>query len=147
MMTARFVLGLAALAGAAFTTAARADDLPYTPGNYTEVTDITVDDGHFLDYMKFFSTEAKAEDDFAKSQGWMISSQIFSNPWKRSGEADLFILRTYKDVPNAAEQMRRDAVMQAHFKQSEAQFEAASGERAKFRHVTGSMLLQELLIK
>ncbi|MBU6267092.1 MAG: hypothetical protein KGN34_06090 [Sphingomonadales bacterium] len=128
-------------------TVARADDMPFTPGNYVEVTDVSIDDGHFLEYMKFLDTESKAQDEFAKSQGWMLETRILGNVHKRANEADIFILRTFKALPDAAEQIRREKISEEHFKQNEAQFEAASGARAKFRKIGDTMLLQELILK
>ncbi|MDE2405949.1 MAG: hypothetical protein KGM17_14865 [Sphingomonadales bacterium] len=141
-------LALAATAATlGLSAAARADDMPFTPGNYAEVTDVSIDDGHFLEYMKFLDTESKAQDDFARSQGWMIETRVYGNVHKRAAEPDLFILRTFKSIPDAAEQLRRERVMEEHFKTSQAQFEAASGARAKFRKIGDVMLLQELILK
>jgi len=147
MTMTRLIPGLLAAGACMLATAARADDLPYTPGNYADVTDISIDDGHFLDYMKFVDSEAKAEDAFAISQGWEISLTVYANVFKRKGEGDIFLMRTMKSLPDAAEQQRRDKIMEDHFKKSEADFEAGSGARASFRHIGDEMLLQELILK
>ena len=138
----KMALGAMALAVAA---PAVAQDLPFTFGNYSEVTEVTIDDGHFLDYAKFLATEAKAQNDFAKAQGWLVDSKVFSNVHKRANEPDLYLMVTYKAMPDAAEQTRRQKLMEDHFKQSEAQFESGSGERAKYRHIGGTQLLQEMV--
>ncbi len=140
-------LALLATGACALATAAHADDQPYTPGNYAEVTDVMIDDGHFLDYMQFLDGEAKAQDQFAQAQGWQVSTTIYANVYKRKDEADIYIVRTMKALPDAAEQLRREKIMEDHFKQSEAQYEAGSGARAKFRHIGDMTLLQELILK
>ena len=147
MTMTRLIPGLLAAGACMLATAARADDLPYTPGNYAEVTDIMIDDGHFLEYMTFLAGESKAEDEFAKSQGWLVSTTIYANVYKRKDEADLYLVRTMKALPDAAEQMRREKIMDEHFKSSEAQYEAGSGARAKYRHIGDMTLLQELILK
>ena len=96
----KMALGAMALAVAA---PAVAQDLPFTFGNYSEVTEVTIDDGHFLDYAKFLATEAKAQNDFAKAQGWLVDSKVFSNVHKRANEPDLYLMVTYKAMPDAAE--------------------------------------------
>ena len=143
-MKAIMKIALGAMA-CAVATPAMAQDMPFTPGNYSEVTEVTIDDGHFLDYAKFLATESKAQNDFAKSQGWLVDAKVFSNVHKRANEPDLYLMITYKAMPDAAEQVRRQKIMEDHFKQSEAQFEAGSGERAKYRHIGGTQLLQELV--
>jgi len=147
MRTVKLTLAAATALAFGLSGVARADDMPYAPGNFMEVTDVSIDDGHFLEYMKFLDTESKAQDDFAKSQGWLIETRIFANVHKRASEPDLFILRTFKSMPDAAEQMRREKIMEEHFKQGEAQFEAGSGARAKFRKIGDLTLLQELILK
>ena len=128
-------------------TSARADDLPFTPGNFLEVTDVSIDDGHFLEYRKFLDSEAKAEDDFARSQGWLIETHIYANVHKRAKEPDVFILRTFKALPDAAEGLRRQKIMEDHLKMSAAQAEAGSGARASYRRIGDITLLQELILK
>ncbi len=63
----------------------------------------------------------------------------------RPGEPDLILVTRFKTIPDAAEQKRREAVMRDHSKQTDAQMSAASGERAKYRHVMGSTLWQALV--
>ena len=70
-----------------------------------------------------------------------------ANVHKRPGEADLYLIQRSKSLPDGAESQRRDAVMRDKMKMTEAEMEASSGERAKFRHVTGSSLLQVLNFK
>ena len=117
---------------------------PFTGGDYVLVTSVSVDDGHFLDYANFLSGFYKAQEDFAVKQGWQTSYEILANVNGRKGEPDLYLVRRFKSMPDGAEGERRTAMVRAQVKMDDAQMEAASGDRAKFRHVEGSMLLQEL---
>ena len=56
-------------------------------------------------------------------------------------------MRRYKDIPGGAEGERRGKMIRDNVRMSDAQLEAASGDRAKFRHVESTQLLQELKYK
>ncbi|MGN6497693.1 MAG: hypothetical protein ACTHKM_01200 [Tsuneonella sp.] len=144
-------LGLAALGAAALAFAmpqmAAAQNSPFKGGDYVEVTGITVDDGHALDYENFLSGYYKAQEDFAVKQGWETSWEVLANVYKRQGEPDLYLIRRYKNLPDGAEGERRAAMIRDQVKMTDAQMQAASGDRAKFRHVGGTMLLQEMKMR
>jgi hypothetical protein len=126
----------------ALATPALAQNYPLVEGDYVEVTSVTVDDGHGLDYATFLATQWKAQEEFAKAQGWITGYEILSNVYKRAGEADLLLVINYKLLPDATELAHREQVIRDHMKQTDAQMEASSGDRAKYRHVIGSQLLQ-----
>jgi hypothetical protein len=144
-------LGLAALSAAALAfgvpQAAHADNSPFKGGDYVEVTGVTIDDGHFPDYESFLAGYYKKQEEFAVSQGWETSWEILANVYKRENEPDLYLVRRYKSLPDGAEGERRAAMIRAQVKQDDAQMAAASGERAKFRHIMSTQLLQELKFK
>ncbi len=141
-------LGMTALGAVALAfvlpQAAAAQDDPFTGGDYVEVTGVTVDDGHYMDYASFLSGYYKAQEQFAIKQGWQTGWELLANVHKRAGEPDLYLVRRYRDLPDGAEGEKRAAKIRAEVKMSDAQMEAASGDRAKFRHIMGSQLLQVL---
>jgi hypothetical protein len=139
-------LGAVALAFAA-PQAAVAQDSPFRGGDYVEVTGVNIDDGHFMDYANFLTGYYKSQEEFAIKQGWQTSWEILSNVYKRDGEPDLYLVRRYRNLPDGMEGERRAAQVRAQVKQTDAQMEAASGNRAKFRHIMSSQLLQVLTIK
>jgi hypothetical protein len=120
---------------------------PCGPGDYVEVSSVTIDDGHGLDYAQFLANDWRGRQEFAKKQGWIDSYEVLANVHKRNGEPDLILVIRYKSLPDAAEQLKRDDAMRAYSKQTDAQMEAASGDRAKYRHLVGSELWQELKFK
>lgn len=124
-----------------------AQNYPLTPGLYSEVTFVNIDDGHGLDYANFLATQWKAEQEFAKAQGWIVGYQILSNVHNRPGEPDLLLIVDYKALPDAAEIAHRQQVMRDHFKMTDAQMDAGSAERSKYRHIKGGQLWQVLNIK
>ena len=139
-------LRFAALAAVtlAFAAPALAQNDPFMGGDYVSVTGVSLDDGHYLDYATFLSGFYKDQEQYAVKQGWETSWEILANVHPRKGEPDLYLIRRFKDIPTGAEGERRAQMIRDNVKMSDAQMEAASGERAKFRHVDSTMLLQEL---
>ena len=123
---------------------AAAQNDPFIGGDYVTVTGISIDDGHYMDYATFLSGYWKAQEDFAVKQGWSTGYEILANVNARKGEPDLYLMRRFKNMPDGVEGERRSAMIRAQVKLDDAQMEAASGDRAKFRHVDSNMLLQEM---
>jgi len=141
---------LAALAAVTLAFAAvpaAAQDDPFVGGEYVEVTGVSVDDGHYLDYASFLSGYYKAQEEYAIKNGWQTSWEVLGNVNKRKGEPDLYLIRRYRDIPSGADLDKRLAQIRANVKMTDAQMQAASGDRAKFRHVESSQLLQVLKLR
>ena len=128
----------------AFAAPAVAQNDPFVGGDFVTVTGISIDDGHYLDYANFLSGFWKAQEDYAVKQGWSTGYEILANVNKRKGEPDLYLLRRFKNIPDGTEGERRAAMIRAQVKMDDAQMQAASGDRAKFRRVDSEMLLQEM---
>ena len=143
MKTVRLAALAATLAFVAPLPALAQND-PFMGGDYVSVTAISIDDGHYLDYANFLSGYYKAQEEYAVKQGWQTSWEILSNPFPRKDEPDLYLLRRFKSIPDGAEGERRAQMIRDNVKQTDAQMEAASGDRAKFRHVDSTMPLQEM---
>jgi hypothetical protein len=140
---------LAAIGAAAmlFAIPAAAQDFPLTGGDYWEVAEVTIDDGHFGDYADHLAGLYRRTSDFAKSKGWIKNYFILSNVNKRAGEPDLYLVTIEDHVPTAAEQEARGKEFDAALKTNDREQDAQSGARAKFRKLGGTMLLQELVYK
>lgn len=139
---------LAASLSFAFATPAMAQDaFPMDLGDFVEVSAISIDDGHTLDYLNHLTGLWKKGQDFAKAQGWITSYEVMTNVHPRKGEPDVYLLVRFPRLADAAEEQRRDVAFRAHMQRTIAQMEAESGDRAKFRHLAGTMLLRELRYK
>jgi hypothetical protein len=138
---------VAASISLAFAAPAFAADDPFVGGDFVEVTGVTLDDGHYLDYATFLAGFYRAQEEYAISQGWQTSWEVLANTHKRAGEPDLYLIRRYKNMVDGAEGDRRSAQIRDHVKMTDAQMEAASGDRAKFRHIQGTTLLQVMNIR
>ena len=147
MKSIRLAATAAALALSFAAVPAAAQNDPFRGGDYVTVTAISIDDGHYLDYANFLAGFYRAQEDYAVKQGWQTSWEIMANVNPRKGEPDLYLLRRFKSMPDGAEGERRAQMIRDNVKMTDAQMEAASGDRAKFRHVDSTMLLQELKLK
>lgn len=136
---------LAALGAATMLLAAPAfaQDIPLMNGNFWNVTEVTIDDGHFSDYADYLAGQWRKQEEFSKSKGWTKDYYILANSNKRAGEPDLYLVRIFDRMTTPAEDLAREREMNTYMAQTSRQSEAGSGTRAKFRKIGGSMLLQE----
>ena len=72
---------------------------------------------------------------------------MLQNVHKRPGEPDLYLIRRYKNLVDGAEFDCRAALVRDKVKMTEAQMQSASGDRAKFRQVQGTTLMQALKLR
>jgi hypothetical protein len=140
---------LAALGAAtmAFAVPAVAQDIPLTTGNFWNVSEITIDDGHFSTYADYLAGQWRKQEEFAKSKGWIKAYYILGNNNKRAGEPDLYLVEVFDHMTTPAEDLVREKEMNAFMAQTSRQSEAGSGDRAKYRHLGGNMLLQEQVFR
>jgi hypothetical protein len=122
---------------------AAAQDIPLTSGNFWNVSEITIDDGHFSTYADYLAGQWQKQEEFAKSKGWIKDYYILGNNNKRAGEPDLYLVEVFDHMTTPAEDLVREKEMNAFMAQTSRQGEAGSADRAKYRHLGGTMLLQE----
>jgi hypothetical protein len=144
-MNAKRIAALAAAATSfAFASPILAQsEFPLVPGDYADVAMITIDDGHNLDYARFLAGDWRKQQEYAKAQGWITGYEILGNVDKRKGDPDIYLITYYKSMPDAAEQAKRDDAFRKFMATTDTRMEQESGQRATYRHVQGSMLLQK----
>jgi hypothetical protein len=125
---------------------ANAQNLPLVGGDYWDVTAVKIDDGHFGDYADFLVNKDRTQNEYAKSKGWIKAYYILSNNNPRKDEPDLYLVTVSDRMPTPAEQIARNKEMNTFLQSDDRKEIAASGQRATYRHITGDMLLQELVI-
>ncbi|WP_077038389.1 hypothetical protein [Pelomonas sp. KK5] len=144
----RGCLAVLLLAGAlGLSTKAMATDWPMTSGDYWDMTEVHLKDGGSFAYAKFLAAEWKADQEFAKSKGWIKGYTILFNAYPRKGEPDLYLVVMYDKLPSGPESDKRADEYQAWKKKSTAQMEKESGDRTEFREIMGSRMLQEAKFK
>ena len=139
---------IAVIAAAAISTmmaaSAFADDWPLVGGDYWEVTGIHVSDGGGWKYTNWLATEWRKNLEFTKSKGWIKDYMILGNVHARKGEADLYLVRVFEYLPSGKEGEKRQDEYQAWVKKSNEQMVDESGNRAEYREILNSSLLQVL---
>ena len=141
MKLARFA-ALAAVSLAFATPAMAADEWPVQPGDYVEISMISVDDGHDLEYINHLAGQWRKGQDYAKAQGWITSYEILSNEFPRAGEPDYYLITRFAKFADPAEEKKRDDAYRAYMQSTASQMQAASADRSRYRHLVGSMLLR-----
>jgi hypothetical protein len=139
-----FVSSMLCTAFALLPLRASANDYPTVGGDFYEVTGVQLKDGGALAYASFLATEWKADQEFAKSKGWIKSYMVLSNTYPRKGEPDLYLVIVSERLPSGAEQDKRDDEYTAWRKKTLEQMQKESGNRLAIREITTSSLLQEL---
>ena len=121
-----------------------ANDWPMVPGDFWEVTGVHLKDGGALTYATFLASEWKADQEFAKSKGWIKGYMVLSNAYGRKGEPDLYLVVVSERLPSGAEGEKRSDEYIAWKKKTTAQMQKESGNRLEVRELGSSSLLQEL---
>lgn len=122
---------------------ASAQDVPLKGGDYWTVSDIMIDDGHAATYADYLAGNYRKEMDWQVSKGYIKGYKILSNVNKRAGEADLYLVTMFDHVPTNAESEARNAAVNTYMAMTDRSSDAGSGERAKYRHLGSTALLQE----
>ena len=141
-----FVLGLC-ISALSMTTTAVAQEWPLVGGDYWTVTGIDIKDGGDLKYANWLASEWKKNAEFAKSKGWLKGYMLLGNVHPRSGESDLYLVRIFEAMPSGPEGEKRYAEYMEWQSKTEEQMEAESGNRAEYREVQSTMMLQELMFR
>ncbi len=129
------------------TATADADTYPFVSGDFWEVTGIDIKPGGGLAYANHLASKWRASQEFAKSQGWIKDYMVLSNYHNRTGEPDLYLITVMTDIANGPESEARYEAYSAWAQASDAQMEAENADRAEFREVMGTSLMQQLDFK
>jgi hypothetical protein len=127
----------------AFSATASADEWPLGAGYFWEVSGIDTKDGGEMKYAEWLATEWRANVEFAKSKGWLKDAKIVYNMYPRQGEADIYLIWIRDSIPTGAEGEKRSQEFQEWKKKTIASMVGESGNRAEYREVLSSSLLQE----
>ncbi|WP_108787305.1 hypothetical protein [Erythrobacter sp. Alg231-14] len=144
MKTFKTLMTAAALAVTLpFAAPAAAQEFPLVAGEYMEVSGIFVNDGAEFQYAQHLADNWARLQEHAKMQGWITDYEILINVNPREGEPHIYLTTTFAAFADAAEQERRNAQMNEFAGRSVQQLISESGDRAEYRTIVSSMLLQE----
>lgn len=131
----------------ALPTAASAQEFPLKAGDYTSMSGIFVKDGGNMSYANHLAGQWAKSQEFAKSKGWISDYKIYINVDARDGEPNIYLTSTYSTIPSNAEYEKRNKEWEAWAKKTNTQMDAESGNRAEYRTLRGTMLLQEYTVR
>jgi hypothetical protein len=120
-------------------------EYPLQSAEWVEISSIKIDDGHGLRYANHLATIWRNSQDYALSQGWISGYEVLMNSHPREGEPDVYLLTRFTQWADPAEEDRRDAAFRAHMQATSQQMEAASADRANYRHLAGQRLLRRMI--
>ena len=132
------------LSVSAMSIAQAQDEPPFIGGDYWEVTGIKTADGAGLKYSRWLAGEWRKNSEFAKSQGWIKEFMVISNVHGRSDEPDLYLIRVFENMATVAEGEERRKAYMAWVKKSMDKMQEESGNRAEYRTVMSTSLLQHM---
>ena len=142
-----FFILLLALSSTMMVSNVAAQEWPLVGGDYWEVTGIGIHDGGSYKYASWLASEWRKNLEFSKSKGWIKDYMILANVHGRSDEADLYLIRVMESVPSGAEGEKRQKEYQEWQTKTITEMQAESGNRAEYREVMSSSLLQHLTFR
>jgi hypothetical protein len=128
----------------AMNIAAAQEEPPFIPGDYWEVTGVTIADGGGLKYARWLAGQWRDNSEFAKSQGWLKDFMVISNVHARADEPDLYLIRVFEKMPTVEEGEERRKAYMEWAKKSMEEMAEESGNRAEYRTVGGTSLLRHM---
>jgi hypothetical protein len=124
-----------------------AEEWPLVSGDYWEVTGIDIKDGGDLIYAKWLADTWRKNLEFSKSKNWIKDYKLLWNIHNRSDEPDLYLIRVMENIASGPEgEMREKEYMDWQTKNYQ-QLETENGNRAEYREVMGTSLLQVLTFR
>ena len=120
------------------------EEPPFIGGDYWEVTGIKIADGAGLKYARWLAGEWRKNSEFAQSQGWIKNFMVISNVHARADEPDLYLIRVFENMATVAEGEKRREKYMAWAKKSMDKMASESGNRAEYRTVMSTSLLQHM---
>lgn len=133
------------LAFAAPQAAIAQDEYPLKGAEWIEVTGVSLKDGAGLKYATWLAGQWRQRMDYAVSQGWVQSYEIWSNTYSRKGESDLYLVTRFGEFEDDDEWERRNRQMRQYMQRSISQLNQESADRAEYRTVESEMLLKRLV--
>jgi hypothetical protein len=126
---------------------ANSQEWPLVGGDYWEVTGIEIKDGGDFKYATWIADEWRKNAEYSKSKGWIKDYILLGNVHKRSGEPDLYLITIRENIPAGTEGEKRQKEYMAWRKKSLKELDAESGNRAEYREIMGTSLLQKLTFR
>jgi hypothetical protein len=116
-------------------------------GPVWDLGQIQTKDGHFDDYMKWLSTQWKAQEEALKKAGIIVDYKVYIVQNQRQGEPDIILAQEYKNMAAFDTPVSQQYAMQAKISGSVAKANQQQAARGTIRTVMGDMLIREAVLK
>jgi hypothetical protein len=142
-----FALAATALLQAAPARAADDEAPGYENGAVWDMAQIQTKDGHFDEYMKWVSTEWKADQEALKKAGVIVGYKVYlvSNP--RQGEPDVILATEWANMAAFDRSVADQYAMGKRLFGSPAKANKEEADRGAIRTVQGDVLVREAVLK
>ena len=145
-MTKTIILSIC-LAAAALSLGARAEDeRQYTEGPVTFVQEITVEYGHFEEYIDWLNSTWKPTMEATKKAGIIIDYKVFSATPQSPDHPSIILWITYKDMAALDRGVEEEEVAKKVIGSTEVQNKARVG-RNEYRKVLRREYIRQLILK
>lgn len=138
-------------ASAAFLTlpALAADDNtpPFETGPVWDFAQVQTKDGHFNDYMKWLSTEWKAQEEALKKKGVIVDYKVYIAQDPRQNEPDIILATEYKNMAALDTPIAKQYAIQAEIAGSLVKADQEQAARGSIRTIMGDVLMREAILK
>jgi hypothetical protein len=116
----------------------------FVSGDYWEVTGIHIRLGGGFEHSNRLAGEWRDNRQFSKSKGWIRDCRVFASVYARQWEPDLYLVTVTDRIVSGPESGKRPDEYMAWRKKTIEQMRSESGNRAEYREVMSSELLQKL---
>jgi hypothetical protein len=138
----------ASLAFATVPAIAQEDNMPaFENGAVLDVASIQTKDGHFNDYMHWLSTDWKRQEEALKKAGVILDYHVWVVQNQRSGEPDIFLTQTYKNMAVFDASQAQQYALQAKIAGSIAKSDQGQTARGSIRTIMGDMMMREAVLR
>lgn len=125
-----------------------ADETPgFEKGTVWDFAQIKTTDGHFNDYMKFVTTDWKAQEEALKKAGRILDYKVFLVSDPRQGEPDIILAQEYKNMAEFDRPVADEYAMQAKISGSISKADQEQAARASIRTIQGDVVMREITLK
>ena len=143
------LLGLAACALVQSAPALAAEDQPpgYENGPVWDFAQIQTKDGHFDDYMKWVSTDWKAQEEALKKAGVIVGYKVYLVSNTRQGEPDVILAQEWPNMAAFDRSVADQYKLNKSIYGSVAKSNQEEADRGAIRTVLGDILVREAILK
>jgi hypothetical protein len=120
---------------------------PFEKGPVWDFAQIKTVDGHFDDYMKYVSTDWKAQEEALKKAGRILDYKVFLVADPRQGEPDIILATEFKNMAEFDRPAADEYAMQAKISGSIAMSNQEQAARSAIRTVQGDVVMREITLK